>query len=436
MGKPPRIDFVRPESDIFSEPGYDVTIQSTTGSEYHPQNSISDRTAPITFIIQGNDSQYVDLNESRCYFRCKLTKENGTNLPAVADVAVLTYAPINNFMHSLIDKVTVFLNETEISSKCSLYPYRSYMESFLGYSNGYKKSIGEAAMLTKTESELNTTDKGFLRRQKMVDGSKEFEVAGKLHTELWNQPRFLIPGVDIRIQLHRSSDAFCIQCVGTGAIPVKVEILEARLFVKKHVLLPSIQLAHLKAMEHGNLVVYPNRSVDMKSYTLPRGTLQNSNQNLISGLLPDRIIIGMVSSAAVHGTFGTNPLAFQDFKMTQINVKVNGATASEHPVDMDVGTNRSVLRYLSLFENLGLNNCDSGIDIKLDEYRNGKVLHVFNLLQTRDTYCLPKFGNVAISLRFKEATEESITVIVFCEYQSIMYINSDRQIFFKDYTKE
>jgi hypothetical protein len=144
----------------------------------------------------------------------------------------------------------------------------------------------------------------------------------------------------------------------------------------------------------------------------------------------------MVSSAAVHGTFGTNPLTFQDFKMTQINIKVNGATASEHTVDMDVGTNRSVLGYLSLFENLGLNNCDSGIDIKLDEYRNGKVLHVFNLLQTRDTYCLPKFGNVAISLRFKEATEESITVIVFCEYQSIMYINSDRQIFFKDYTKE
>ena len=433
---PPRIDFVRSESDLFSEPGFDVTIQTSTEVEYHPQNSISDRTAPITFVIQGNDSQYVDFNESKIYLRCKLTKENGTNLAAVVDVAKSTYAPINNFMHSLIDKVTVLLNETEITPKCSLYPYRAYMESFLGYSNGYKKSIGEAAMLTKTESELNTTDKGFLKRQTMVDASKEFEVAGKLHTELWNQPRFLIPGVDVRIQLHRSSDAFCIQSVGTEAVTIKVEILEAKLLVKKHTLLPTIQLAHLKTMERGNPVVYPNRTVDMKSYTLPAGTLQNNNQNLISGFLPDRIIIGMVSSGALHGTFATNPLAFQDFKMSQINVKVNGANSSEHTVELDVSANRSVLGYLSLFENLGLNNCDSGIDIKLNEYRNGKVLHVFNLLQTRDTYSMPKFGNVAINLRFKTATPESITIIVYCQYQTTLYINKERQIYFKDYSKE
>jgi len=430
-----RIDYLRGETDLFTEPGYDVTIQSTTNVEYHPLNSVTDRTAPISFFIQGNDVQYLDFAESKLYLRCKIQKENGDALTAVVDPAVITYAPINNFLHSIFDKVTVHLNEVEITSKGSHYPYRAYIESFLGYSRGYKKSIGEAAMLTKTDSETSTTDPGWVKRKDKVESSKEFEVAGKLHTELFTQPRFLIPGIDVRIQLHRASDAFCLQCVGSGAQNLKLVILEARLFVKKHTLLPSIQLAHLKNLEHGNPVVYPNRSIEVKSYTLPTDALQSTNENLITGHLPDRIVIGMVDSAAVHGSIKTNPLAFEHFDLSNINVKVNGENVTEHAVDLDVAGNRSVLAYLSLFENLGLTNCDSGVDIKLDEFKNGKVLHVFNLRQVRDTFCLPKFGNVAISLRFKVALPKSITILVYAEYESVMHINREKQIYFKDYTK-
>jgi len=316
-----RIDYLRSETDLFTEPGYDVTIQSSTTVEYHPLNSVSDRTAPISFFIQGNDLQYLDFAESKVYLRCKLTSENGQNLANVVDPAVLTYAPVNNFLHSMFDKVTVHLNEMEITSKSSYYPYRAYIESYLGYSRGYKKSIGEAAMLTKTESETNTSDAGWTKRKDIVNQSKVFEVAGKLHTELFTQGRFLIPGIDVRLQLHRSSDAFCIQCVGTGSQNVVLHILEAKLLVRKHNLLPSIQLAHLKNLEHGNPVVFPNRFVEMKSYSLPTGTLQNTNENLISGHLPDRIVVALVDSAAMHGSIATNPLNLEHFDLNQINVK-------------------------------------------------------------------------------------------------------------------
>ncbi len=114
-----RVDFVREETNFFQDIGYDVTIQSSSISEYHPLNSVADRTAPLSFFIQGNDIQYIDFSETKLYLRCKLTESDGKDLNRVTDPAVLTYASVNSLLHSMFDKVTISLNEMEISPKSS-----------------------------------------------------------------------------------------------------------------------------------------------------------------------------------------------------------------------------------------------------------------------------------------------------------------------------
>jgi len=221
-----------------------------------------------------------------------------------------------------------------------------------------------------------------------------------------------------------------------GTKNIKLEILACKFLVQKHNLLPSIQLAHLRNLEAGNPVIYPNKEVVMKTYALPIGTLQNTNENLISGHLPDRIVLALVNSVNLHGTLATNPFAFEHFDLSHISLNVNGDHSSQQGMDVDLSGTKVALPYLSIFDGLGVSNCDQGIDLTMGEYTQGKILHVFNLRHIRDAFCPPKYGNVAINLKFKNALASTITVVCYAEYQSVMYINRDRQVYFKDFSKE
>ena len=50
----------------------------------------------------------------------------------------------------------------------------------------------------------------------------------------------------------------------------KVQIVDAVLFARKAVLNPTVQMAHIKALEKGT-AKYPIRPVDCKVYSIPQG---------------------------------------------------------------------------------------------------------------------------------------------------------------------
>jgi hypothetical protein len=59
---------------------------------------------------------------------------------------------------------------------------------------------------------------------------------------------------------------------------------------------------------------------------------------------------------------------------------------------------------------------------------------VYNLRHVRDGFALPKFGNVKIDLRFKEKLDDPVTVLVYAEYQAILYIDKSKNVYFKDFS--
>jgi len=62
----------------------------------------------------------------------------------------------------------------------------------------------------------------------------------------------------------------------------KVKILDCKLFVRKAKLSVSVFVTHAKALEHEN-AKYPVRRVICKTFTVPRGNLDFSQENLFSG---------------------------------------------------------------------------------------------------------------------------------------------------------
>ena len=117
---------------------------------------------------------------------------------------------------------------------------------------------------------------------------------GKLHLDLFFQNRYLLNGIEVRLQLIRSNNLFYLHGNANQA-DNKVSLKEMTLFVRKVKPNPAVQLAHVKALQHST-AKYPLRRVEVKSFTVPTGNRSITKENLFSGQLPTRIVVGVMDN--------------------------------------------------------------------------------------------------------------------------------------------
>jgi hypothetical protein len=430
--------YIRPETSLFEESPIDISLISSGMVEYHPLSNVSDRSGPISFNIKGNDIHYLDCSQMALYLRAKIEETSGNlnaagKLRAYADVKA---APVNNLLHSLFQQCTVHLNETQITPATSLYAYRSYIETVLGYGGDYKDTQARAALYVKDEDVSSTADSGFQARNEVTKDGLEFDLIGKPCVDICSQNRFIIPGVDMRISFHRATnDDFYMHSEATNpAMKYKCTILEARLLIKKHTVLPVILSQHLKLLDSGFNCSYPMIRNELKTYSLPIGTIQNVNENLINGIMPTRIIIALCKSEAMNGSLITSPFDFRDFGLKQISISANGDQIYSQSYDIDVANNRVSELYYNMFNALGLSGSNEGPDISLKQFVNGKLFFVYNLRENHEGTCVPRHGNIKIDLKFKAALTHAVNVLCHVDYQTTLYIDQNRSVFFKDLT--
>ena len=103
---------------------------------------------------------------------------------------------------------------------------------------------------------------------------------GRLHTDLFFQERFMFNEAGVKIKLIRSRDAFCLM----GAAS-KVRIIHTSMFVRNVKLMPSVFLAHAKALMENGTAKYPIRRVVCKTFAVPQNYLDVTHEKLFSGHL-------------------------------------------------------------------------------------------------------------------------------------------------------
>ena len=143
---------------------------------------------------------------------------------------------------------------------------------------------------------------------------------GRLHVDHSFQNHYLLNGVEIRLQLIRSKDIFCLH---GKAAECKVSLKEVVLFVHKVKPNSSIQLAHTKALQLAT-AKYTLRRVEVKSYTVPMGNLSITKENLFLGQLPTRIEVGVVDNDAYNGAIQKSPFNFKHNNINFITIYRNG----------------------------------------------------------------------------------------------------------------
>ena len=418
---------VKSELDLFSIPPTQTSIEHGQWVEHHPLATITD-SGPLEFSISGSGEDYVDLANTLLYIRAQIVKDDGTNLPQDAEVG-----PTNLWLHSLFSQVDVSLNEKLISPSTNTYPYRAYLETLLSYGPAAKESQMTATLWYKDTAghmDVTTSDNEGLEACKtFTSRSRVVDMMGKLHSDLFFQDRYMLNGVDLKIRLVRSKDAFGLMATDET---FKTKIIEASLFVRKVKLSPSIQLAHIKALEKGT-AKYPIRRVETKVFSVPKGNLTGNQENLFLGQLPKRLVVGMVENAAFNGSFQKNAYNFRHYDLNFLALYADGQQIPAKPLQPNFDRNKAVRSYLSLFSGTGMLYQDEGNNIDRDEYMQGFTLFAFDLtpdLNDGGHFNLVKQGNLRLELHFAKPLPDTICVIVYAEFDNIIEVDRSRNVIF------
>lgn len=422
---------LKSELDLFSLPMTQTTIESSSCVEYKPVSSLSDQ-APLEFLVAGAGEEYIDLAHTMIKLNVQLTPYNEST-----DVKV---APVNNFLHSMFSQVDVFFNQKLVTPTNTAYPYRAYIETLLNYGPDAKQShLGTSLWMADTAGYMDEQpgtvggkNKGLLMRHDFLNGGKTLDLIGHLHCDIFNQDRFLLNGVEMRVRLVRSKDAFCLMDASDNNY--SVHISEASLLVRRSKINPGVLVAHAKTLAT-TTAKYPLTRVEVKSFSMHSGILGDCLDNVIIGQLPKRIILGFVKNKAFNGDRKLNPFNFQNFDINYLSLYVDGTQIPSKPLQpkFSARSRLYVDSYHTLFSGTGIHFLNEGNDIDRLEYPNGFCLFAFDLTPDMSAHCgthwsLVRNGSVRIEVRFDYPLADTINCIVYAEYDNILEIDSARQV--------
>jgi hypothetical protein len=418
---------LRSSLDLFSVPPTDAGISDGRWVEHRPTSAVTGG-GPVEFNVSGTGDYYLDLAETLLCVKARLVGEDGTALAEATKTG-----PVNNFMSSMCSQVDVSLNGKVVSSSTNTYTYRAYVETLLSYGDDAKSSHMQASLWYKDTkgkmSDVADLNTGLVARRKLTVASKEVDMMGKLHVDVFKQKQYLLNDVDLRIRLVRSKDAFCLMApAGEGA--VKLEVTDAYLLVRKVKPNTALQLAYARELE-SRPAKYTITRVDTRVFSIAQGSRSVSKEDVFQGRIPKRLVIGCVTNKALNGHYQANPYDFQHFKANFVGVYADGQQLLGKPLQPDFTKGLYVRAFHSMTAGIGKFDADEGNSVTREDYLAGYALYAFNLtpdLSEGDFLSLQKQGSLRIEIHFGEALQESVDVFAYAEFDNVIQIDKNRNV--------
>ena len=426
---------LRSELDLFSLPPTQTAVDGSQWVEHSPVSTITS-SSPIEFIVSGSGEDYMDLNNTLLEVKACIKTTN--NSPVDAAVAV---APINNTLHSLFSQIDVSLNDVNVSSATTTYPYRAYIETHLNYGTDAKKSRLQAAMyfiddnLTVSNpipDSSSARNMGLKRRHGICTAKPTFDMIGPLHVDVFNQSKYMLNGVTMKVRMTRSKDSFVLMAKSDVTESFKVDILSAKLFVRKLKITPSLCLAHERILQQ-KTAKYPITRVECKVIHLPQGQKSFTHDNLFLGQLPKRIVLGLVDNRAFNGDISLNPYNFQHCNLNYLAVHLDGQQVPWAPLQPSFSGSSYIRAFYTQFTGGDGISSDTGNTIGRDQFVNGHALYCFDLTPDLSSSCghhfsVTKSGNLRLELAFEVALSITGNVLVYSEFDNVIEIDKDRKV--------
>ena len=419
--------------DLFSVPPTQLSLEKGRWIDYRPLSTVENNDSPITFMIAGTD-EYIDLSKTILVVEGKISNISSST------AGQANVAPINNFLHSLIKQVDVYLNGKQATPAMGTYAYRSYIETLLNYDVSAKNSQLSSALYFKdtpgrmedsgalpssktisyakgswvptgtntNSSKANepptftgnapgandkdevsvtvpgTGNQGFAKRHEFIKNGRPFVLSGPIFSDVFMGDRLLLNMMDLKVVLNRTPNAFCLKETGDGNINPEIGLTSVVLKIRKVKVDQAVSNA-IEVMLKQTPALYPLRRVECKALTIPSGLPNVRKDNIFSGTIPKSFVFGLVEALSYNGTYGKNPYNFQHFGVSNITLTVNGEEVPfkqlrlEYPNEAGNNETDFIQAYNTLFSGTGKMYANTGLDIGREDYPYGYTLYAFDL---------------------------------------------------------
>jgi hypothetical protein len=430
-----------------------TAIEKSTTVEYQSLTALR-QDVPIEFYVPATTEDYIDLQNSRLCIKCRIVKANGEACGA-ADIA----APVNDMFNSLFSNVECYFNDRLVSHSNNLHGYISMISHLIHDSEESLESERQMRLIYKdTPGQMNSvnastpnwnhkisgfdftddgtpiaaadvSNHGLYQRYRYTNQSKTVELMGPLRIDMFEQDRYLPNGVDIKLRFHPQKKSFVLMAANDG---FKISITDAYLMMRKVRPTPGVLLGHSDAMINGP-AKFPVTRKECKTIAVAPNMRTAKQDSISMGQLPKRAVVGCVRGDAAAGNFQKNGYNFEHFNLSHLQMYIDGEPYRSRPLRPNIQQKQYLECYETLYRGMNEMNGEKGRIIKRSDWDKGYALFAFDFtadLDADDHYALIKHGNLRLEVEFAEPLAETITILVYMEYDNVIEITQDRHVAF------
>lgn len=376
----------------------------------------------------------------------------------VATPAASKVLLINGINSAWFKNINVRLNGEVIASGDNMYMYKADLENRLSYPKDVKEGILNVSGFQEEVVPLddfrdNFTEEFWLKpdiygnynrnkinlvkRYLKTAHSQSLPTMGRIHSEIFDQPKLLPPNSVLDIEFDRNSSDFLRLTQENAEHYVKLEAcyLLARIARVNTEVTNDIESMTFK----GKSLLYPLRRVEMSYYSRGPNTDDLSKTDLFNNqVLPRRIFMCMVKQSAFSGNKSQDPFNYQHFNVRRIALRTGGRIEPLPQLECNFERNDWLKPLYALRTATGsfLNEAEIGIDV--DNFAKRNVIVGWDLTGSRiragEAFEMIKNQKVDLEIKLAEPIDDFVVnVIIYAEFDAEIEINENRDVKLKPY---
>lgn len=414
--------------DLFSLPSVDQSQISGRTQTYYLHGHISD-AGPYEIILPNDSNEYTQLDSIRLSGEVEVVKADGA---AIAEADVVSV--VNNFPQTLFRQIEVYLNNTVVNDLSTpTYPYKAFLENHLSYDRDLKLTTLKAREMyivdtVGTEEDVAgalKVDGGIKARALLIRGKKVF-FDMKLHIDVLQSRKYLLPGIEMKLKFIRNNDNFSI--IASAAGP-KIKVNNLELSARKIVVDPIVSHA-IENKLSTTPVCYPIANSKIKTFLLNANTQSQHVAQIFRGKLPRSFIMCMVPAKAYDGDIASNPFVFKHFDLNYFNVFINGDPVHPKAIQPKWDDGSCLKQYSWMLDNIGLHQNASNA-ITFEAFKSNSVFFPYDLsADLCNAYIQHGISNgtIDVSLAFKEPLPSNVMLIFYATFDEAIVIDKARNV--------